>query len=333
MAKITIHKDGSFESLAAVDYKQKIAQAKVEIKTNKELLRGERRALATLKRIAIMKASADANSGEKKEKFLSSIKHLRMQKGISPRSTLSSVKARILRLEKSIIREQNNIEKWKEKLGIAKAKPVAKSVPEKKPAAKVEKSSPKPQPKIRIVPASDKKTGNTLAKMQASYAEITEQLKHDMPPSKKSRLRSERARLRVMIAELKRGQRAANKKATENKAKPSGNMGSSKSKVVPKSGMGSAASKATADTKSIRKAVGSVLSLGTLTAKEMKNIHWSRSAKGIKLESSQYNIVGAISEKTANNHKTSLDEIEEYLKEHGKPLKPKRVKPFRSLYD
>jgi len=43
MAKITIHKDGSFESLAAVDYKQKIAQAKVEIKTNKELLRGERR--------------------------------------------------------------------------------------------------------------------------------------------------------------------------------------------------------------------------------------------------------------------------------------------------
>ena len=230
MAKIKIHKDGSFESLAAVDYKQKIAQAKVEIKTNKELLRGEKRALAIVNRIAQLKVSAKTASAERKEKILSNIKQLRMQNGVGPRSTPSTVKARILRLEKSIIREQNNIERWKEKLGVSKAKPVPKSVPKKI------------EPKIKIAnkAQSDKKAAASLAKMQASYAEITEQLKRDMPPSKKSRLRSERARLRVMIAELKRGQKAANKKATENKAKPSGNMGSSKSKVVPKSGMGSA---------------------------------------------------------------------------------------------
>lgn len=75
----------------------------------------------------------------------------------------------------------------------------------------------------------------------------------------------------------------------------------------------------------MRKAVGSALSLGLLTEKEMKNIQWKKRPNGsLFIVSPQYSIEGGIGENTAKQHGTSLKEIEEYLTEHGTPFKQPR---------
>ena len=240
MAKIIIHKDGSFESIATSrTYLSDIRDSKDMIASFKRYISGVSKHIKALKRIDELKKEAKHAQPKRKEKLKDMIAVLRLKHGLKPNATVAGAESKVRKAEEKIKKLEKKIERLTEYEADRKER--LKKMPVQKASTKLPKlDGTRPAPKVRIVPAADKKTGNTLAKMQASYAEITEQLKRDMPPSKKSRLRSERARLRVMIAELKRGQKAANKKATENKAKPSGNMGSSKSKVVPKSGMGSA---------------------------------------------------------------------------------------------
>ena len=243
MAKITIHKDGSFEAVAnRRTYATEIRGFKDQIAAFKRFITDANKHVKALHRIDELKKELKHAQPKRAEKIKDMIDTVRFKYGLKPNATVSGAETRVRKAEAKIASLEKRIERLA-KLE-AEQKEKAKSAPVKKSARLTGPmlDGPKPQPKVKIVNSTrtDKKAGDTLTKMQASYAEITEQLKRDMPPSKKSRLRSERARLRVMIAELKRGQKAANKKATENKAKPSGNMGSSKSKVVPKSGMGSA---------------------------------------------------------------------------------------------
>lgn len=175
--QIIIRSDGSFESVAAVDRKQKILDARASIKIHTELLRGEKKALTVLQRIDRLKTTMKTATPARKEKIRADIQKLRMDNGVGPRSTLSGVKKRVLSLEKTIEREKNSIVKHKE---VLKGSPVlpktaAKRAPGDK--ARTRKTGPaknQPTPKQRAA------TTKAAPKVETKKEEKIRKLKNDI---------------------------------------------------------------------------------------------------------------------------------------------------------